>query len=93
MRYFPNSRSTIRGTWTKTDSDYLGEIDHFFEIAEDFAEVFQSAARVSDHYGPLPQIDEEICLRHCDRRRLSQITECRFKEIGDPLPVWRQPGR
>jgi hypothetical protein len=47
----------------------LGEIDHFFEIAEDFAEVFQSAARASDHYGPLPGIDEEICLESVLRNR------------------------
>jgi len=61
--------------------ELLGKINHLFEIAEDFAEVFQPAARTSDHYGPLPRIDEEICLRQCDRRRLSQITECRFKRL------------
>ena len=55
-------------------------MNDLFEIAEDSAEMFQSASRPSDHYGPLPRIDEEICLRQCDRWGLSQIPECSFQE-------------
>ena len=68
-----------------------GLIRDLFEVAEDFADMFQPFARASDHYGSLPRIHDEVCLHTREGGGLPQITECLFNEAGGPLEKFERP--
>ncbi len=42
--------------------ELAGQVGDLFEVAEDFADMFQPFARARDHYGSLPRIHDETVL-------------------------------